>query len=234
MQIRLRHHALIAMTGMVMAIVFSTAAAAQSLPAIPEEPPGPLEQQADILGVGGPLPARLVDPMPVYPGSAMGTGAAGMLTVRLTIDETGAVAAARYAGYDRLALRSVKNVLEAAPMLDETFVESALRAVRTWRYAPPAVGPVAAYVEFGFGPKGTVRVLWHDSKRRGSGIAKSAAQQATLSVPTQCIPRVEPLPLDNVTVVGENIPPPRRSRTCHRSTPLRHRHSASRGWSSFS
>jgi TonB family protein len=147
-------------TGMMVFVFGMGHAFAQTLVDLPVGSPGPLEQMAQPITLENPLPSRLLGGPPVYPGEAMGTGAAGTMVFRLMIDDAGTVAEARYIGHTRYALREVRGKLEAAPMLDSTFLAVAEDAVRGWLYEPPVSAPIAIDVEFVFAGDGRVRVVW--------------------------------------------------------------------------
>jgi len=139
--------------------------AAQSFVDLAVEPAGPLELRANPITLDNPLPALILGQPPVYPGEAVGTGAAGTMVFRLTIDDTGSVAEARYIGHDRYALREVRGRLEAAPMLDSVFVAAAENALKGWLYEPPVDAPIALDVEFAFAGNGRVRQVWLEPAR---------------------------------------------------------------------
>ena len=126
----------------------------------------------------------------MYPGEAAGTGAAGTMVFRLTIDDTGSVAEARYIGHDRYALREVKGRLEAAPMLDSVFLAATENALKGWLYEPPADAPIAIDVEFAFAGNGRVRQVWLEPARILSGARRSRSPESppwsasAASVPT--------------------------------------------------
>jgi len=148
-----------------MLLLAAGAVTAQTFVDLAVEPAGPLELRANPITLDNPLPALILGQPPLYPGEAVGTGAAGTLVFRLTIDDTGSVAEARYIGHDRYALREVKGRLEAAPMLNSVFVAAAENALKGWLYEPPADAPIAIDVEFAFAGNGRVRQVWLEPAR---------------------------------------------------------------------
>jgi TonB family protein len=129
--------------------------------------PGPLERRAKPVTPENPVPRRTYSVAADDPAEADAIGAHGTVTVRLTLDEAGRIAESRLVGLSinlggkghvRLAEVSAEN-LEAvmrgevrltpgAPAISlrpviEASIQSALRAVKQWQYAPPADGPLA-------------------------------------------------------------------------------------------
>ena len=97
---------------------------------------GPVEARANALEHGAPTPRRThVTPFK-FPASARGVLASAVVTVRLVVDDAGAVAEARVVRV-REEWRPGANAetMEAATRLVS---EDALRTVRQWRYDPPA------------------------------------------------------------------------------------------------
>lgn len=186
------------------------AVAAQIVDLVVEEA-GPLELRANPITLDNPMPALILGQPPVYPGEAIGTGAAGTLVFRLTIDDTGSVAEARYIGHDRYALREVRGRLEAAPMLDSTFVAAAENALRGWLYEPPADAPIAIDVEFAFGGNGRVRQVWLEPARN---LERSQPVAAGFLVGVPERPAVErlgsPTANPDARQAAIAMPPPRR------------------------
>jgi TonB family protein len=165
-----RHRPSLVISGILLITLGTTEAAAQTRVHaeaeasahidLPVGQPGPLELLAQPITLENPLPSRLLGGPPVYPGEAVGTGAAGTMVFRLMIDDAGTVAEARYIGHTRYALREVRGRLEAAPMLDSTFLAVTENALRGWLYEAPASAPVAIDVEFAFAGDGRVRLVW--------------------------------------------------------------------------
>lgn len=135
-------------------------ALAQNLPTLPATEPGELELRANPITLENPVPALILGSPPIYPGEAVGSGAAGTMVFRITIDDAGTVAEARYLGHDRWALREVKGHLEAAPMLDSLFLAASENALRSWLYEPPVAPPISLDVEFVFSGAGRSRMVW--------------------------------------------------------------------------
>jgi TonB family protein len=139
-------------------IVFADRAAAQNLLDSVKDP-GELELRARPITADNPMPSLIRGGAPTYPGEAAGTGAAGAVVFRITIDSAGTVAEARYLGHDRWAMREVKGRLEAAPMLDSIFVAASENTLRGWLFEPPVDGPVSLDVEFAFSGEGRTRTV---------------------------------------------------------------------------
>jgi TonB family protein len=133
---------------------------AQDVPKLPATEPGELELRANPITLDNPVPALILGAPPIYPGEAMGSGAAGTMVFRITIDDAGTVAEARYLGNDRWAMREVKGHLEAAPMLDSLFLAASENALRGWLYEPPVAAPISLDVEFVFSGAGRSRMVW--------------------------------------------------------------------------
>jgi TonB family protein len=159
------HRVLLAVFGLTALVCGSGRTFAQTLVDLPVGAAGPLEQLAQPITIENPLPSRLLGGAPVYPGEAVGTGAAGTMVFRLTIDQSGSVAEARYIGHDRYALREVRGRLEAAPMLDQLFIAASENALRGWLYEAPVAAPVLIDVEFAFAGTGRTRVVWQEAAR---------------------------------------------------------------------
>ena len=136
---------------------------------------GPLEKQAKPISPENPVPARLDAPAALYPAEA--AGALGSATLRITLDAFGRVAEARpirfelrsnaapgsTLGYSNSTAWDLERFFSgrlAGGVADvpgrkaavEAFVSEAERAVRQWRYDPPADAPIAFDVTMRFAP----------------------------------------------------------------------------------
>ena len=120
-----------------------------------------MEQRATPTTAENPAPRRVTSPAPVYPPEARPSGVSAEVTVRLTVDESGAVAEARQFGLwlsasgdqlrDLIGGARSPNV-EEGNMLGDAFLRSALDAARLWTFEPPAEAPVVFNVRFQFSP----------------------------------------------------------------------------------
>jgi protein TonB len=209
-----RHQPLL-VVGMIVSTFVPGHALAQTLVDLPVGTAGSLEQLAQPITLDNPLPSRLLGGPPVYPGEAMGSGAAGTMVFRLLVDDTGTVAEARYLGHDRYALREVKGRLEAAPMLDSTFLAVSEDALRGWLYEPPVAAPVAIDVEFAFSGSGKVRLVWQKAadlfEPTFLGDDAAIARIAERAVEEGVDPKVPPLQTSHpdAVAVGTVVPPTR-------------------------
>lgn len=178
---------------------------------------GPLERSAKPSGPDNPAPLKLRDVMPVYPTDPVARQMSVRVTIRVTVDESGAVAETRVVGLD-LATEHLRMAIQGADMAKqmemfftrasfrvgpgqpsmsagslqpvvEAFVESALAAVSQWQYEPPAKGPIAFDT--------TVHFAGTKPARPGA----AAAQDSPLA--------------EGALRVGGNIKPPSKTRDLH-------------------
>ncbi len=132
---------------------------------------GPLERVAKLADPDNPAPLKLRDVMPVHPTDPVARQMSVRVTIRQTVDVSGAVAEARVVGLD-LATEHLRVAIQGGDMAKkmetffarasfrvgpgqpsisagtlqpvvEAFVESAVAAVSQWLYEPPATGPIA-------------------------------------------------------------------------------------------
>jgi TonB family protein len=199
MFVTVRRRSFLAVASLVALAATSSRTFAQTFVELPVDPPDPLEQTAKPITIENPLPSRLLGGAPMYPGEAMGTGAAGAMVFRLTIDNTGTVAKARYIGHDRYALRDVRGHLEAAPMLDQQFIAASQDALRGWLYEPPVAAPILIDVEFVFSGDGRTRVV-RQEPARPVACGEEVVEWITITAPTH----------PEVPAVGGTIAAPRR------------------------
>jgi protein TonB len=137
---------------------------------------GPVEQRARAITPENPIPRRTQVVGADYPSEAEALGMRGTVTVRLALDESGRVAEARpvafslrangsrsigyrsnSAGFNEPAAEALAKAMPAelraaARGAFESLVLSSVRAVKQWRYDPPAEGPIAFSVNVPFGP----------------------------------------------------------------------------------
>lgn len=127
---------------------------------------GPLERQAKPITPENPIPRRTFSVLPQNPGD----NTSDMVTVgvRIVIDRQGRVAEVRSAGLGGRAgfvgARGNTGATVAPQVItppSESFVIAAIAAVRQWQYEPPADGPIAFDVAFGFVPGAETRLLSH-------------------------------------------------------------------------
>jgi TonB family protein len=180
----------------VLIIVAADCAAAQNLLDFITDP-GELELRANPITVENPLPSLILGKPPVYPGEAVGTGAAGTVIFRITIDSAGTVAEARYLGHDRWAMREVEGHLEAAPMLDSVFLAASENALRGWLFEPPVAAPVSLDVEFVFSGAGGARTVWQEAAPPPG--ARRAPAVVDNTTPTLAVTHRDEMPLTTVS-----------------------------------
>ena len=150
--------------------------------------PGPLESRARPITPENPIPRRTYSVPATEPPELRDGNSGGLVTVRVTLDESGHVAETRIArvsfrdgrvsvglsgptreSLDRLLTATSRNLgvaTEAASQTVDEMMASAIRAVRQWQYAAPADGPLAFDVAVPFGvppppppPPGSAREL---------------------------------------------------------------------------
>lgn len=134
--------------------------------------PGPLEQRAQPITADNPMPKRTDYQAAEYPAEARGSAAAGRVTLRVTVDESGRVAEVRRLGFSISSASpkvsaSFHNLpdVEVQQALARTYTaddarlivstadalfKSAATAVSRWRYEPPVSGPVTFDVSVSF------------------------------------------------------------------------------------
>jgi protein TonB len=124
---------------------------------------GPLEKQAMPITPENPLPRRTYSVDPQYPGEAAAVDANAMVTLMITLDQSGRVAEVRRLGVAPIAPPT------APPQSDpqmvaalNALVASAADAVRQWQYDPPAEPPISIRVTFAFSPSIAPRLVAHN------------------------------------------------------------------------
>jgi periplasmic protein TonB len=135
--------------------------------------PGPLESRARSITPENPIPRRTYSVPATEPAELRDGDSGGLVTVRVTLDESGHVAETRIArvsfrdgrvsvgmsgptreSLDRLLTTTSRNLgvsTEAVSQTVDAMMASAIRAVRQWQYAAPAEGPMAFDVAVPFG-----------------------------------------------------------------------------------
>jgi protein TonB len=128
---------------------------------------GPLEKQARPITPENPIPRRTYSVDPAYPPEAAGVQANAMVTLMITLDQSGRVAEIRRLGVSPIG-RSAAVTPAATPDSQalvsafDALVRSAADAVRQWTYDPPAEAPLSIRVTFAFFPSGPPRLVAHD------------------------------------------------------------------------
>jgi len=124
---------------------------------------GPLEKQAKAITPENPVPRRIYSIDPSYPNEAASVDANAMVTLMLTLDQSGRVAEVRRLGVSPIASATASpqdpQLLRAA---FDALVNAAADAVRQWQYDSPADAPLSIRVTFAFSPNGKPRLVSHD------------------------------------------------------------------------
>ena len=126
---------------------------------------GPLERQAKPITPENPIPRRTFSVAPQNP--ADNTSDVVTVGLRIVIDRQGRVAEVRSTGMGSRAGFVARGNTGATvtPQVitppSDSFVKAAVAAVRQWQYEPPADGPIAFDVAFGFAPGAEARLLSH-------------------------------------------------------------------------
>ena len=138
--------------------------------------PGPLESKARPITPENPIPRRTYYVPATEPAELRDGNSGGLVTVRVTLDESGHVAETRIArlsfrdgrvtmgvsgltreSLDRMLASTYRSGLETRVSMDavsqtiDGMMASAVRAVRQWQYAAPAEGPITFDVPVTFG-----------------------------------------------------------------------------------
>ena len=127
---------------------------------------GPLEKQAKPITLENPIPRRTYSVDPEYPAEAASVDANAMITLMITLDQSGRVAEIRRLGVTP-AGRSAAVTPDATRQQDldlafDALVKSAADAVRQWTYDPPTEAPVSIRVTFWFSSNMRPRLVAHD------------------------------------------------------------------------
>jgi protein TonB len=139
----------IALCGGVVALAIVAGLAAQTV----STDPGPLETRAKPITAENPVPRRTGSVVPVYPPEAAGIDATALVTVRVTLDESGRVAETRQPSTPVIATPAgaARNPAAIAAAAD-ALSRSAIAALQQWTYDAPASGPMTFTVTFSFRP----------------------------------------------------------------------------------
>jgi TonB family protein len=226
----------IAWSSALMALIVATASwyvvSAFPLRAAPQEPlkdVGPLERQAKPITPENPVPRRTYSVDPAYPPEAASVDANAMVTLMITLDQSGRVAEIR-----RLAVSPIGRSGAVTPTAPDpqvmvsafdALVRSAADAVRQWTYDPPAQAPLSIRVTFAFFPSGTPRLVAHDGWSLASpgqmvpfGARGGSPQPAAPPPPPPPPPppseqgAAAPSWVGSGIRVGGNIPPPTKTK----------------------
>lgn len=133
--------------------------------------PGPLEKRANPITPENPIPRRSLFVAPLYPAEAGAIEARAMVTLRVTLDESGRVAEIR-----RVNNPIVTAGAGAAPnpaalqAAGEALVRSAAIALQQWLYDAPANGPISFNVSFMFRADSEVTAM-QNAGVPGAGLA---------------------------------------------------------------
>lgn len=127
---------------------------------------GPLESSAKPITPENPVPRRIHSVPAAYPAVALSSGVRGLVSLRVTIDDSGRVAEVRKLDVSFAAAPADAQTRSA---YEEAFAKSALDAVRQWQYAPPAEAPIAFTVAFSFRPDSDAILVSHDTAPRRAG-----------------------------------------------------------------
>jgi TonB family protein len=141
--------------------------------------PGPMERQANRITPENPVPRRTHSVPAVQPEGLAEFGAAGTVSLRVTLDGAGRVAETRIAsilfrrnnqmalqltgptresldrmmnGSYRLSPGEPAETMQRPAQLIDAMMASAVQAVQQWQYSPPAEAPIAFDVAVHFGP----------------------------------------------------------------------------------
>jgi TonB family protein len=140
---------------------FPLRAAAQEL----QNEIGPLEKQARPITPENPVPRRTYSVDPSYPAEAAAVEANAMVTLMITLDQSGRVAEIRRLGVAPIASTRVDTTTPDAQTLASAYdalVRSVADAVRQWTYDPPAESPLSIRVTYAFPFGGKPRLVAHD------------------------------------------------------------------------
>jgi TonB family protein len=194
--------------------------------------PGPVERQAKAITPQNPVPPRLATVIPSFPAEALAGSATAIVSVRVTVDEAGAIAEARTVGVSvnlNVTGSRLQDLANGAPPpdadeqreLSEAFARASVDAVRRWQYEPPVDGPIAFNVRFEFSRGGDTRLVADgsgqpDAAEPAAGIAREA-ERGTSPVPASPLSGTEPgsitePPRPDAVRVGGNIRPPEQIR----------------------
>jgi hypothetical protein len=124
------------------------------------EKPGPVENRAKPVTADNPIPRRTVFVPPTYPDAAALVEARVVVSLRVTLDESGYVAEVRRVGAPMLgAWRHPLLKDDSMPSVFEALVAASTDAVKLWRYDAPKEGPITFDVTVVFAPETEPRVV---------------------------------------------------------------------------
>jgi protein TonB len=112
---------------------------------------GPVEKRANPITPENPIPRRAYSIAPAYPAEAQAIQASALVTLRVTLDESGRIAELRRVLNPLVNSASV-NDAAALRAAGEAMVRSAAAALWQWQYDAPADGPIGFDVTFTFRP----------------------------------------------------------------------------------
>jgi TonB family protein len=122
--------------------------------------PGPVESRAKAVTLDNPIPRRTVFVPPTYPDAAALVEARVVVSLRVTVDESGYVAEVRRVGAPMLgAWRHPLLKDDSMPSVFDALVAASTDAVTLWRYDAPKEGPITFDVTIGFAPETEPRVV---------------------------------------------------------------------------
>jgi TonB family protein len=132
---------------------------------------GPLERQAKPITPENPVPRRTFSVLPQNPSD--NATQVVVVPLRVVVDRQGRVGEVRSAvaaalggfsagrGADARDRVITQEFLAGVSLVPPAFEKAAADAVRQWQYEPPADGPIAFDVIFGFAPGAETRLLSH-------------------------------------------------------------------------
>lgn len=116
---------------------------------------GPLEKRANPVTPENPIPRRLYGVKPRYPTEAVPLGTRAVVSLRLTLNESGRPAEVRATCCGLLSTGATKQ------LPGNVFLQAAADAVRQWVYEPPINPPISFDVTIAFGPDFDSELLTH-------------------------------------------------------------------------
>jgi len=126
---------------------------------------GPLETRAKPITPENPVPRRTYSVDPAYPIEAASVEANAMVTVMITLDQSGRVAEVRRLGVAPIANPTPNPNAPDPQSLSRAYdalVQAAADAVHQWQYDTPADAPLSIRVTFAFPSTGSPRLVAHD------------------------------------------------------------------------
>jgi TonB family protein len=126
---------------------------------------GPLEARAKPITPENPVPRRIYSIDPAYPIEAASVEANALVTVMITLDQSGRVAEVRRLGVAPIANPTPNPNAPDAESLSRAYdalVQAAADAVHQWQYDAPANAPLSIRVTLAFPSTGSPRLVAHD------------------------------------------------------------------------